>query len=573
MPSSAIKQRLQKDGDTAEAALSCVKLTQTTPAACFRGLALASHFQPIYSLVHQRAVGYEGLVRCTDGNHAPLPPLEAFARCRGENDVVAMDRLCRALHLRNFAARVPGEDAWLFLNVHPRVIRKSGSHDAFFGQLLDELGFPARRVVVVISGAAGSDERHLKSWVDHYRGLGCLIALNDFGSGHSNFDRIWRLRPDIVKLDRSLIAEAAANSSARAMLPRIVSMLHETGALVFLQGIESGREALIAMDTDADFVQGHYFARPGPALAAPCQQTDAFARLYAQFRDLAAKRQARQRNDLHRYQQDLSRAADQLRMGLSLKEACTEFLTLCGVRRCLLLDAEGGQIGADILSAQEQSRRDPRYAPLQDATGANWLRQHYFRRALSEHGKVHVSRAYLSITDASRRITLSIAVPVDGRLCVLCADLTTDEPIREGAEQPAAAQEFRNPAEEPLLPACREHAEAIARAQIEMMARVRAEQQAIARKRASALAADSAALSPAFGDLEPSPVIAQRPASTVTRRPWPLPHFPQYLKWRHVEHSPRPDVTRDRDADRAAPDADQPHRRIGRIVDVQEAVG
>ncbi len=56
MPSSANKQRLQDDCDTAEATLSCVNLTDRTAAACFRGLALASHSQAVLSLTHQRAV-------------------------------------------------------------------------------------------------------------------------------------------------------------------------------------------------------------------------------------------------------------------------------------------------------------------------------------------------------------------------------------------------------------------------------------------------------------------------------------------------------------------------------------
>lgn len=56
MPSSANKQRLQDDCDTAEATLSCVNLTDRTAAAYFRGLALASHSQAVLSLTHQRAV-------------------------------------------------------------------------------------------------------------------------------------------------------------------------------------------------------------------------------------------------------------------------------------------------------------------------------------------------------------------------------------------------------------------------------------------------------------------------------------------------------------------------------------
>jgi EAL domain-containing protein (putative c-di-GMP-specific phosphodiesterase class I) len=301
---SAIKQRQPDIGETAQAALSSVTFKDSKVAACFRGLALTSHLQPIFSLAHQRAVGYEGLLRCANRKLAPLSPLEIFARCRNESDAVAMDRLCRTLHLRNFAARNVG-DAWLCINVNPRAIRKSETHDPFFGQLLDQLGFPAGRIVVVIPKSTGPDEEHLKSWVDHYRGLGCLIALNDFAAG-----RIWRLRPDFVMLDRSFIAEAGANPAARAMLPRIVSMIHETRAMVILQGIESGREAVIAMDCDAEFVQGHYFAHPAPT-GEPHEFSDrieaVLATAYRAHADAVARAQAEMMARVRAEQQEMAR--------------------------------------------------------------------------------------------------------------------------------------------------------------------------------------------------------------------------------------------------------------------------
>ncbi len=423
MPSNAVKQRLQPAADTADTALAWLKLNDSPAATCFRGLALASHFQPIFSMAHQRAVGYEGLLRSTDRNHAALAPLEAFARCRNESDAVTMDQLCRAMHLRNFAAGA-AEDTWLFLNVNPRVIENSDSHDVAFGELLDQLNFPARRIVLEIPGTAGPSEDVFKSWVDHYRGLGCLIALDDFGAGHSNFDRVWRMRPDIVKLDRSMTQEAAANPGVRTVLQRIISLLHDAGALVLLDGIETGREAMIAMDTDADLVQGYYFSRPGPELKAPHQQGVTFSRLYDQFRELAVRRQDRRERVIKNYQQTLARAAGQLRKGSTLENACAEFLDFPKTRRCFLLDAGGGQIGENILAPHEQSKEDPRYVPLRKTAGANWLRRHYFRRAIAEPGKVHVTRPYFSLTDAAHCVTLSIALhAAGGEVQVLCADL------------------------------------------------------------------------------------------------------------------------------------------------------
>jgi len=56
MPSSATKQRLQDNGDTAQVELSSIELTDSAAATCLRGLVLASQVQPVFSLAHQNAV-------------------------------------------------------------------------------------------------------------------------------------------------------------------------------------------------------------------------------------------------------------------------------------------------------------------------------------------------------------------------------------------------------------------------------------------------------------------------------------------------------------------------------------
>ena len=61
------------------------------------------------------------------------------------------------------------------------------------------------------------DEENLARCVQYFRDLGCLVAIDDFGAGESNFERIWRLKPDIVKLDRSMVVEATRTPRVRSI--------------------------------------------------------------------------------------------------------------------------------------------------------------------------------------------------------------------------------------------------------------------------------------------------------------------------------------------------------------------
>lgn len=250
----------------------------------YMGMSLKSAFQPIISLAHHRTVGYEALIRGSlpDGN--PVFPPDIFSRAKAEADTVYLDRLCRALHINTFQQTDNGMH-WIFLNVNPGVVVHGIKYGTFFKELLAAVQIPPERVVIEILENALLDEYQLDKSVAFYRDLGCLIAIDDFGAGHSNFQRIWRIKPHIVKLDRSIICNAAADATARRMLPSIVGTLHEAGSLVLVEGVETKQEAMIAMETSADLVQGYYFGRPATYLSSADAAAPVVADLFAQYRE------------------------------------------------------------------------------------------------------------------------------------------------------------------------------------------------------------------------------------------------------------------------------------------------
>jgi EAL domain-containing protein (putative c-di-GMP-specific phosphodiesterase class I) len=390
----------------------------------FAGLRIASNFQAIFSLAHQRVVGFEGLMRAASETSFQSP-LDVLARARDDDAVIRLDRLCRAVHLRNFMRYDTG-NAWLFLNVNPRVIAQGGFLEGRFGEELKRVGIAPSRVVIEILETAVVDDSPLIAAARYYREMGCLIAIDDFGAGHSNFDRIARLCPDIVKLDRSIVLQAAGDRRARALVPGMVSLLHEAGSLVVMEGIETESEALVAMDADADFVQGRYFSPPAPW--AGVRAMPPFDRMYERFRHMADDEKNSEYETIAPYREQLARAAAMLVAGESLADACRAFLELPAADRCFLLDANGMQIGKSIHAPGVRILMDPRYAPLDDARGANWSRRHYFRRATAHPGVVQVTRPYLSIASAASCITASIAFRTsDGELRVLCGDMRRDD--------------------------------------------------------------------------------------------------------------------------------------------------
>lgn len=386
----------------------------------FLNLAMGSAFQPIISLSHRRAVGYEALLRANAHDGQYVPPPVVFERARSESECVFLDRLCRYLHVGNFLASTAAPDSWLFLNVNPLVSVQGKEHGAFFEEMLAYYGIPPHRIVVEILEGEIEREEQLAASVEHYKSLGCLVAIDDFGAGHSNFDRIWRIAPHIVKLDRSMIAQAASNNVVRRLLPRLVSMIHESGSLALMEGIETEEQALISMDAGFDFVQGYYFGRPAETIGPLGSE---MVDICDRFRNFADQESQRYRREIQRYESLFGNTARRLGEGHSVEQACRELLEQPRVERCYLLDMEGYQHGANLAAPDRLRLPNPRFAPLADASGAVWSRKPYFRRAVAAPNQVQVSRPYLSITGANMCVTLSILTDTHAGPRIFCLDL------------------------------------------------------------------------------------------------------------------------------------------------------
>jgi len=400
------------------------------------GLAMYSAFQPILSASHARVVGHEALLRAADGAGSELHPPEIFARLEPHLSADRIHQTCSQVHLANFALQEhPG---WLFLNVNPAAMDDRQAVIDDFGRLLRLSGIEPHRVVVEIIETKVHDEHVLADAVAGFRELGCLVAIDDFGAGESNFERIWRLRPDLVKIDRAMIAEAEESAVVRRILPGLVSLLHEAGCLVVVEGIETAKQALIALGADVDFVQGYFFARPVVLGGSAAPSVDPVA-VRRQFDSLilALKHGADEREaiDLDFFQcftSGFESCLAAIEEGVPFFDACQTFLAVAGVQRAYLLDELGYQVGVNA----ESNRGlyvDPRLAPCADAAGSNWYRRTYFQAAIHAPGKVHISRPYLSVRDAQSCVTLSIAFESKEGMRVLCADLDHDpaEPISE----------------------------------------------------------------------------------------------------------------------------------------------
>ncbi|MFM0739828.1 EAL domain-containing protein [Paraburkholderia xenovorans] len=393
---------------------------ETGWTATWRALTLHSVFQPVLSVTHQSVVGYEGLLRAFDPVGLPVSPEVLFSGTRSAADARELDRIARCLHVANFMEQRIST-GWLFLNTRPQVFETGWPQRTFIDELSAHFGLPQERIVIEVLEQPADDESAVASMLAASQPRDFLIAIDDFGTGFSNFDRVWRFRPDIVKLDRSLVARAGKREGDDSMISHLIAMLHQSGTLVLAEGVETDEELMILMQADVDFVQGFWLGQPKGSVKEACAKVPAMIEsMWSKFADYERAHARHQRLGFEGFAEAVLAAVDAFKAGGDLRQAAQQVWHLREARRVFITDGQGEQTQPSITAA---SVPPPplRLAPLYMNSNSNWSRRAYFKHALAAPGRVAMMGPHYSLADGQDCYTAAIAFEHNGTH-VLCVD-------------------------------------------------------------------------------------------------------------------------------------------------------
>jgi len=133
-------------------------------------------------------------------------------------------------------------------------------------QALSDRGVAPERLSIEVleSSVIEQDQRALTS-VRALRALGIRVAVDDFGAGYASLARLRALEPDVIKVDRSLLAAETDADSPTPLLVGIIDLAHRLGALVIAEGVETQTQLDAALAAGCDGVQGYLWGRPTTA--------------------------------------------------------------------------------------------------------------------------------------------------------------------------------------------------------------------------------------------------------------------------------------------------------------------
>lgn len=215
---------------------------------------LLTAFQPIRSLATRNVVGAEALSRfdTEDGSGPEYWFQEASAvALGGELEFAAMTSALMSAH------KLP-DHVYVALNASPQTCV-----DPALLAFLDSMPLALDRIVLEVTEQAPVDDYdELTAALAPLRSRGLRIAIDDAGSGFASMRHVLQIRPDIIKLDRTLISGIDRDPYKDALGAAIVDFAKRTGATIVAEGIESHAEleAVTALGMTAG--QGYLLGRP-----------------------------------------------------------------------------------------------------------------------------------------------------------------------------------------------------------------------------------------------------------------------------------------------------------------------
>jgi diguanylate cyclase (GGDEF)-like protein/PAS domain S-box-containing protein len=222
---------------------------------------LTSVFQPIVDVGTGDVIGYEALTRFP--GDSGRPPNAWFAQAHRCGLGVQLE-----MHALRAALRVPGrpEGTFLTVNLSPSAV-VSGEIDR---TLPDDLSAMVIEIVETELIAEGS---RLELALERLRARGARVAVDDTGSGYAGLKQLMRLRPEVIKLDRSLVDGLSADLAKRALVESLVRYARRIDAGVCAEGVETLADLQTLADIDIETAQGYVLARP----SAPWAEVDPVA--------------------------------------------------------------------------------------------------------------------------------------------------------------------------------------------------------------------------------------------------------------------------------------------------------
>lgn len=227
-------------------------------------------FQPILALAEGETIGFEVLNRPTS---TPIfPTTEEFYSYIGKShNVFRIEGFLRNLSLQRYAEQLKQTnshgDGLIFLNIQPQVLTDSSYRSGTTIDLLKTYNLSPDQIVLELTEKeAVTDYTKFEKIIENYRRQGFRIAVDDAGTGHNSLKTIISLKPEFIKLDKSLIRDIHTEPAQQQLVELLLGFAAQSNTKIIAEGIENSLELNFLKNLGIHFGQGYALGRPDSRL-------------------------------------------------------------------------------------------------------------------------------------------------------------------------------------------------------------------------------------------------------------------------------------------------------------------
>jgi EAL domain-containing protein (putative c-di-GMP-specific phosphodiesterase class I) len=220
------------------------------------------HYQPLVDATSGAIVAVEALVRWERPDGTTMSPA-LFIPIAEETGLI--NAIGRWVLRRACIDGLQWEGIKLSVNVSPAQLRNP-DFPVQLGHILEETGFPPERLELEITETfMVGDPIVAGRALDMIRGFGVGVALDDFGTGYASIGFLRKFRFEKLKIDRSLVVEAADDHGSRAMMVSSIAVARAMNMFVTAEGVETQAQAAMVRTAGCDQIQGWLYYKAIPA--------------------------------------------------------------------------------------------------------------------------------------------------------------------------------------------------------------------------------------------------------------------------------------------------------------------
>jgi EAL domain-containing protein (putative c-di-GMP-specific phosphodiesterase class I)/GGDEF domain-containing protein len=234
-------------------------------------------FQPRLDVATQTLIGAEVLLRWKHPNLGLIPPGDFIPVIEKSSLMCEVTRWIIDKALAQLAVWGTAFSGCLSINLSPRDFDGRQLVERFVMACAEHHIDPNRIELEITEGEWLEDNSNVLMQLADLRKLGAHIAIDDFGSGYSNFAYLHKIPAHVVKLDRSLIYQIESDPRKQVLAQHIVSLVNDLGYRTVAEGIETKEAFDHVRAYGCTEAQGYWFARPleAPAFITWCTTWEA----------------------------------------------------------------------------------------------------------------------------------------------------------------------------------------------------------------------------------------------------------------------------------------------------------